>query len=604
MIRYWFILEGCLLLSIFTKAVEEHDSRAIENVNCTQYLIDHNVSHQLGRYDSESDRMDEAGLGSLCPPWYSKNMTDGKCYKGDALRGIVDIEKTTGQTWLQKFYCMTTTFNNDTHRIDVVGRCLTSIAGQALVRYAFPLPCNISELNDYMCSDLNREGQLCGRCMKDFAPPVYSYSLGCVKCTDYHSNWLKYIQVAFGPLTLFCLLICLFHISATSPYLHGFVFFSQIVTTPIILRMIINGSGRSVNNKSTIIASEVYISLMSIWNLDFFHSNQFCLHRNMTIVQALALNYLVALYPILLLLIAFTLVKMYSRNVRLIVIIWKPFRAFLGPCLRNFNIQTSLIESFATLFFLSAMKVQSVSVDLLAPTALHFRNGKKSRHFFLYYAAEIEYFGSHHLPYGVLALILLVLFLVLPALLLSLYPCHFFQRFLNRINCNSLSLKIFMDVFQGNYKDGTNNTRDYRYFSAIFFCARFVNTAIFLTLNSPLFFMFSGAIFTMLGFSIAIIHPQKGYVHYLLDCLILMILSLILFSEIGSSLTHTAYLPREVGQMFQNLALCLPLIYVVGLMCYWVVLKKKVPQNCGNFLWRAVKNLIHRSKSYKLLGLI
>ena len=81
----------------------------------------------------------------------------------------------------------------------------------------------------------------------------------------------------------------------------------------------------------------------------------------------------------------------------------------------------------------------------------------------------------------------------------------------------------------------------------------------------------------MLGFSVAIIHPQRRNVHYILDCLILMILSLILFSVIGYSLTHTIRISKEFEQVFfGDVALSLPLFYIVGLMVYWVIVKKKV----------------------------
>ncbi|CAI8008182.1 hypothetical protein GBAR_LOCUS5631, partial [Geodia barretti] len=122
-----------------------------------------------------------------------------------------------------------------------------------------------------MCGDLNREGQLCGRCVKGFAPPVYSYSLRCVNCTDYHLNWLKYIGVAFGPLTLFCLLICLFHISATSPYLHGFVFACQMITSHTLARLLVNSNifNPLDNWKTLILLSRMYLGLVSVWNLDF-----------------------------------------------------------------------------------------------------------------------------------------------------------------------------------------------------------------------------------------------------------------------------------------------------------------------------------------------
>ena len=104
-----------------------------------------------------------------------------------------------------------------------------------------------------------------------------------------------------------------------------------------------------------------------------------------------------------LLLATYCLVKLYFKNVRLIVILWKPFRAFLRPCVKNLNIKSSLIESFATLYFLSTMKIQSVSVDLLAPTAVHYANGAESERLYLYLAGDVEYFGGDHLLYGLLA---------------------------------------------------------------------------------------------------------------------------------------------------------------------------------------------------------
>ena len=233
----------------------------------------------------------------VCRPWYQRN-GDGKCEAGALFEGVVKFEKNTMQTLLQTFYCMTTLDENGANRSDVIGSCLFSYTG-GLAPIYYSLPCNISKLNKYTCAGLNREGQLCGRCMKGFAPPVYSYTLNCVNCTDYHLNWLKYIGVAFGPLTVFCLLICIFHISATSAYLHGFIFFSQIMTMPIFLRMVGNTHGYKTANFRTHISEQLYISLLGIWNLDMFRMfyKLFCIHPGMTIVQALALDYLTALYP-------------------------------------------------------------------------------------------------------------------------------------------------------------------------------------------------------------------------------------------------------------------------------------------------------------------
>ena len=84
----------------------------------------------------------------------------------------------------------------------------------------------------------------------------------------------------------------------------------------------------------------------------------------------------------------------------------------------------------------------------------------------LYYDATIEYFGDQHLPYGVLAVFVMLVFIFFPVLLLLLYPMRCFQRCLSCIGVRWHALPIFIDAFQGCYKDGTNGTWDCRYFAA------------------------------------------------------------------------------------------------------------------------------------------
>ena len=594
------LLHGWVLLCA---AIEEDAARSIENDNCTRYMLAHQGRNYLPSIKSQFYAHNGTKERPPCPPWYY--WSAGSCQKGRIVLKAVTFQGKTGQPWLQKFYCMTTS-KNATNKTDVLGGCLISIFGQSFSRSSSPLPCNISQLNGYMCGGLNREGQLCGRCVEGFAPPVYSYSLRCVNCTDYHLNWLKYIGVAFGPLTLFCLFICFFHISATSPYLHGFVFFCEIITSHTFVRLLVNSNSfnRSVNSKTQIILLKIYLGLVSVWNLDFFNEvyEPFCLTPNMTVVQVLALNYLIGLYPLFFVLVVFILVKMYSKGVTLLVKIWRPFTAVLRPFLRNLDIQTSLVESFATLYFLSAMKIQSVSIDLLTPTALHFANGTKSKTFYLYLAGDVEYFGKHHLPYALFAIFFLTFFTLIPALLLFLYPCRVFQEFLNSIRCNFITLRTFMDVFQGNYKDGTNKTKDLRFFSGFFFSARFINVAAFLLLNSSYFWMFSAATTTMLSCSIAVFRPQKAFIHYLLDLVILMILSLIMFFVIGLTLQRPNTVSRKIDFAFRILALSLPIFYIILLLCYWVLVKRNFCQTLARCLgWKCGRYSLRNILKYRSL---
>ena len=97
----------------------------------------------------------------------------------------------------------------------------------------------------------------------------------------------------------------------------------------------------------------------------------------------------------------------------------------------------------------------------------------------------MPYFGEQHLPYAILAISVLVIFVVLPGVLLLLYPLQCFQKFLNLFPVRWYVLYTFMDSILGCYKDGTQpGTRDCRWFASVFFFARVSYIVVgFLTLN-------------------------------------------------------------------------------------------------------------------------
>lgn len=128
--------------------------------------------------------------------------------------------------------------------------------------------------------------------------------------------------------------------------------------------------------------------------------------------------------------------------------------------------------------------------------------------------------------YGVFALSTLLIF---PALLMFLYPCAFFQRLLNRLGMNSLALKTVMDAYQGVYKDGTNNTRDYHWFSGIFFLSRTVVIILMSVMDSDSYISLFVTFVLILILAIALFHPQKLHLSYIMDCLFTLL------AEIGLS---------------------------------------------------------------------
>ena len=412
---------------------------------------------------------------NTCPTWHLPT-ENGTCKFGSTLGGIVGNIQNTPVVTLSYFKCMTTADRNGSKR-DLVGRCLLQTPFKA-EHTAYRLPTNVSKLNTFMCKSFNRIGQLCGKCKEGFTLPVYSYSLKCIKCTEYKFNWIKYLAVAFGPVTIFSILVCLLHITPTSSYLHGFIIFSHVMSSPPLLRGISNFIKANKKQDQSVILYKIYFSLLGIWNMDFFRLvyEPFCIHPKLTVLQTLALDYITAVYPLFLVILIYLLVKLHTYDCRLIVWIWKPLKYSLRIFMQGLNIRTSLIDSFATLFLLSTVKLQSITLDLLLPTTVSYIDGTQGSKMYLYTAGDVEYFGSEHMPYGILAITFFVITILCPTCLMFIYPCRCFQQCLNTFHCNLVSLRVFMDVFQGAYKNGTDTSKDFRYFSGCFFLFRMVSS--------------------------------------------------------------------------------------------------------------------------------
>ena len=409
-----------------------------------------------------------------CQVWTQYNQHTG-CECSNEIYHVVHCTKIDGSPTefsvsVLNGYCMTA---NKDHTKAVVGACPFNDPPLHYDSNYKPIPSNLSDLDDAVCGlkRTGRTGQLCGQCMDGYSPPVYSYYPQCFNCTSGTNNWPKYLTVSLLPTTVFFLGVLTFRFRATSPQMNGYILMCQILTSPMVLRRI---SKSYRHNKLHFgIAGDLYISFLSIWNLDFLRLlyHPFCLHPNASTLQVLSLDYIIAAYPLALIILTYTLVRLHYHNCTLVVWLWRPFISCFARCRRQWDIQNSLVDAFATFFLLSYVKFLSVSFDILMPTIMW--DSEFSRQgIVLYNDGTIEYLGRTHLPYAVLAISVLLVFTLLPILLLCLYPCRCFQRFLNRFNVNSQVLHTFMDTFQGCFKDGTNGTRDCRYFPSIYLIIR------------------------------------------------------------------------------------------------------------------------------------
>ena len=235
----------------------------------------------------------------------------------------------------------------------------------------------------------------------------------------------------------------------------------------------------------------------------------FCLHPNISTLQVLALDYIVAVHPLFLTILTYVLVKLYDRNYRVVVSAWKPFRYCLSHFRAHGDIRNSLIDAFATFLILASTKLQSVSADILIPTYLYNEHGNRFSSVYLYYDGTIEYFGKEHLPYALLALGMLLACFFTPLILLCLYPCRCFQRILNRCGLRCVTLHTFMDAFQGCYKDGTNGTRDCRCFTGVYILVRSVLTVMYALTVGVIYYPAASLILMILAASVATLLPYK-----------------------------------------------------------------------------------------------
>ena len=197
-----------------------------------------------------------------------------------------------------------------------------------------------------------------------------------MKCNDTKYGWIKYIAAAFLPLTVFYFLVIILRISATFLKLCGFILVSLLLSTPTILRKIytsnLHSSWTNVSYTSQCFVDLIIAILYAVWNLDFFRSfySSLCVHQSLSIHHVLVLDYAVAVYPILLILVTFILVKLHD-NFSIVVSIWRPFHTFLAHFRKQYNVRSSLVNVFATFIILSYIKILNVLFDLLTRSTIY-----------------------------------------------------------------------------------------------------------------------------------------------------------------------------------------------------------------------------------------
>ena len=532
------------------------------------------ATHTLSKHEREMDLILATNItnNTTCPPWFipDSNSTTG-CKCGSTYRNIVKCDTVTVHSYILHCYAMTYDqyFNGSKGEAVVAHSTFGCFLPTEPNSFYISLPPTVSELNEMMCGHANREGQLCGRCKDGFAVPIYSYDLSCVWCSEHTTNWVKYIAAAFLPLTAFLVVVVVFRISACSDHLNGFVLVSQIMASPQQLRLFATHAKRLHEFERI---EGALSSLYGIWNLDFFRLlySPFCLYPDMTMLEALAFDYIIAVYPLALIVIMYLLIKLHDHNFRPVVWLWKPFHLCTARFRRQLDIRRSLVDAYATFFLLSYVKILSVSNDILLPATLIDIHGHTLDKYYLYYDGTVEFLGQTHRPYAILAIAELVVFIFSPLLLLIVYQCRCFHRCTQHCGFTCNILHTFMDAFQGYYKDGTNGTRDCRYFPVVYLILRILMVVAYVITRSEMFYQVAGVLWIITAFLVSMIRPYKGDVYTTLDTFLLTCSAAgcmsILLADIGS--TDEPILMTTSAVAVSVLAM-VPLLYIMARVIHW-----------------------------------
>ena len=342
------------------------------------------------------------------------------------------------------------------------------------------------ELNEAMCGHLNREGLLCGKCKPGYGTAVYSKGFKCVKCNgDHHMMWMwvLYLVLEVVPLTALYLAIIIFNIRATSPPFTSFLFHSQLfsfLNTISVYKILLSYEANNTLYHFT-------MTVLDIWNLDALRHliPLFCVSSSLSNFQVQLIRLASAVYPLVLVVVSYVLIELHARNCKLIVLMWRPFHRCFACFRRKWDPRSSNITAFSTLSTLSMFKLLSTVIYTIYPNAVR----KGDPYFRMDMLYVDPYVHSHRLtdlPWPLLpSLTLIVVFAVfLPIFTLCIYPTQICRRvfFCCKMRCQVL--KLFVETFQGHYKDGTNATRDYRAASSLVFILRIFAMASLYSLDS------------------------------------------------------------------------------------------------------------------------
>ena len=369
---------------------------------------------------------------------------------------------------------------------------------------------NKTELNDIACAETHM-GTLCGTCKSNHSVYYHNLHFLCKPNNYCKFGWLFFILSEVLPVTIIFVVVIFFNITFTSGNINGFLFFAQVVPT---LRVT---AGGIIPLTSKI--DKIVLFIYHHFNLNplVLEDMSFCLYKNASALDIMAISYITLVYAFLL-----TIGIAYLMN---------KFK-FYKCCKfqkKNETVQGSIIHGLSSFLILCYAKCTQTSIMLITYVTIRGK-GAQPKYRAAFYNGAIHWFGKEHLTYAIPAIVMLILIAIIPPILLLVYPIHYKVLSLlkiSEIRCIKIifrpleKLKPMLDSFQGRFKD------EFRFFSGLYFLNRLIillNTS----LNSfhEIYFILSIHLLVLLVLH-AICQPYKKRIHNIVDTLLLVDLAAI-----------------------------------------------------------------------------
>lgn len=479
-----------------------------------------------------------------CSSWYHFNLTTNEC------QCYQHVTCTDQGAYIPIGHCMT--YDEGSKTLSYVV-CHFSNENLTANKKGIKLPSNISELNEYMCGSFNRKGLVCSECIDGFGPSLASLGYECSNCTNKQQNLFFFFLMELGPTTLFYVLILLFQINFTSAPMTGFIMYSQIVLFEILLRN--NNIIRSTLAEFPSLVQAI-ATFYGIWNLDFLQYlvPPFCVSSKLKLIDLLFIQQVNAFYPFFLIAITWVCIELHGRNFKLLVWLWSPIHRCIVRIHKSLEVKCDMVDVFSSFYLLSCSKLFYRAITVISCRSISITSTNTNAIESVLSVTEdlsIQCYGPKHLAISIVSLFVIVILVVLPVLVLILYPTRLCSQCLSKCRMDGRPRTIlftFVEKFHSSYWDGLDGKKDMRSVSGIHFLIRlycFFCWRIFLVFKVTN----HGSFFKILGLAaafilVAYLKPYKKAYMNIMDILLLSYTALLyLIGEYSTkSIVITVYL--------------------------------------------------------------